>query len=125
MQIERGKASKVIILMVILAIFMGGAFGVCAGNITDPLVLEKLEGWQDLKFGLFIHWAFESQWGCESSSPLYPGPAGKNHRDRMKQWEECGKDFARFRKVFFDLNKTFNPKKFDPSKWAQGKWVTG
>jgi len=23
---------------------------------TDPLVLEKLEKWQDLKFGLLMHW---------------------------------------------------------------------
>lgn len=23
---------------------------------TDPLVLEKLEEWQDLKFGLLMHW---------------------------------------------------------------------
>ena len=23
---------------------------------TDPLVLEKLDQWQDIKFGLLMHW---------------------------------------------------------------------
>jgi len=30
---------------------------------TDPLVLQKLEQWQDLKFGLLMHWGTYSQWG--------------------------------------------------------------
>ena len=30
---------------------------------TDPQVLEKLEQWQDLKFGLLMHWGPYSQWG--------------------------------------------------------------
>ena len=29
---------------------------------TDPLVLQKLEQWQDLKFGLLMHWGPYSQW---------------------------------------------------------------
>lgn len=28
---------------------------------TDPLVLNKLEAWQDLKFGLLRHWGPYSQ----------------------------------------------------------------
>jgi alpha-L-fucosidase len=34
---------------------------------TDPLVLEKLEKWQDLKFGLLMHWGTYSQWGIVES----------------------------------------------------------
>ena len=102
---ESGKIVKLTMLLAILFISVGGVPSVFAGKITDPLVLEKLEWWRDLKFGLLVCWAFEVQWGCESSSPMYPGPVGQKHRDRMKQWEECGKDFARFRKAFFDLNK--------------------
>ncbi len=34
---------------------------------TDPLVLEKLEKWQDLKFGLLMHWGPYSQWGVVES----------------------------------------------------------
>ncbi|UCG47007.1 MAG: alpha-L-fucosidase [Phycisphaerales bacterium] len=117
MRVENGKLVKLATLLTVL-VFTGLAQPLRGGKITDPLVKDKLEWWRDLKFGLFVHWAFESQWGCENSSPMYPGPVGQRHRDRMKQWEECGKDFGAWRKVFFDLNKTFNPKKFDPSKWA-------
>src|SRR5664280_871210 len=34
---------------------------------TDPLVLAKLEKWQDLKFGLLMHWGTYSQWGIVES----------------------------------------------------------
>jgi alpha-L-fucosidase len=34
---------------------------------TDPLVLQKLEQWQDLKFGLLMHWGPYSQWGIVES----------------------------------------------------------
>jgi alpha-L-fucosidase len=34
---------------------------------TDPLVLEKLEQWQDMKFGLLMHWGPYSQWGIVES----------------------------------------------------------
>ncbi|MCK7536364.1 MAG: alpha-L-fucosidase [Marinilabiliales bacterium] len=30
---------------------------------TNPLVIEKLEQWQSLKFGLLMHWGTYSQWG--------------------------------------------------------------
>ena len=30
---------------------------------TGPLVLDKLEWFQDQKFGLFVHWAFVVQGG--------------------------------------------------------------
>ncbi|BAU53789.1 Alpha-L-fucosidase [Mucilaginibacter gotjawali] len=29
----------------------------------DTLVQQKLGKWQDLKFGLFMHWGTYSQWG--------------------------------------------------------------
>ena len=37
---------------------------------TDPLVLKKLETFQDWKFGLIMHWGIYSQWGCIESWPL-------------------------------------------------------
>ncbi|MCJ7628260.1 MAG: alpha-L-fucosidase, partial [Longimicrobiales bacterium] len=37
---------------------------------TDPLVLEKLEAWQDLKLGLLMHWGPYSQWGIVESWSL-------------------------------------------------------
>ena len=37
---------------------------------TDPLVLDKLDEWQDLKFGLLMHWGTYSQWGIVESWSL-------------------------------------------------------
>ena len=34
---------------------------------TDPLVLQNLEEWQDLKFGFMMHWGPYSQWGVVES----------------------------------------------------------
>ena len=34
---------------------------------TDPLVLKNLAHWQDLKFGLLMHWGPYSQWGVVES----------------------------------------------------------
>ena len=39
---------------------------------TDPLVLEKLEKWQDLKFGLLMHWGTYSQWGLSNRGRSVP-----------------------------------------------------
>jgi alpha-L-fucosidase len=33
----------------------------------DPLVIQKLEKWQDYKFGLLMHWGPYSQWGVVES----------------------------------------------------------
>ena len=30
----------------------------------NPAIQQRLEEWQDLKFGLLMHWGPYSQWGC-------------------------------------------------------------
>ncbi|MET0243580.1 MAG: alpha-L-fucosidase [Flavitalea sp.] len=80
---------------------------------TDTLVKQKLSHWQDLKFGLFMHWGTYSQWGVVESWSLCPededwtkrrGPYSNNYFDYVTNYEK--------------LQTTFNPTKFDPSKWA-------
>ncbi|HSR17561.1 MAG TPA: alpha-L-fucosidase, partial [Ignavibacteriaceae bacterium] len=44
---------------------------------TDTLVLQKLEQWQDLKFGLLMHWGPYSQWGV------------------MESWTICSEDWIK------------------------------
>jgi alpha-L-fucosidase len=39
---------------------------------SDPLVQQKLEQWQDLKFGLLMHWGPYSQWGVVESWSICP-----------------------------------------------------
>ncbi|MGO8055926.1 alpha-L-fucosidase, partial [Rhizobium leguminosarum] len=43
---------------------------------TDPAVLQKIQQWQDLKFGLFMHWGTYSQWGIVESWSLCPEDEG-------------------------------------------------
>ncbi len=44
--------------------------------IEDTLVIQKLEFWQDLKFGLMMTWGPYSQWGVVESWSLCPEDYG-------------------------------------------------
>ncbi len=44
--------------------------------VEDSLVRDKLENWQDLKFGLLMHWGAYSQWGIVESWSLCPEDYG-------------------------------------------------
>ncbi|CAN5498991.1 hypothetical protein BH10ACI2_BH10ACI2_21560 [soil metagenome] len=77
----------------------------------DPLVLKKLDHWQDMKFGFLMHWGTYSQWGiveswsiCSEDVDWCRRPKGISYVDYVKKYE--------------DLPKTFNPVGFDPNKWA-------
>ena len=75
-------------LFVVLAMLSGIAQGADApvGNEhamskgyvppKDPAVLKKLEWWQDLKFGLLMHWGTYSQWGIVESWSICPEDEG-------------------------------------------------
>ena len=43
---------------------------------TDPLVLDKLDQWQDIKFGLLMHWGAYSQWSIVESWSICPEDYG-------------------------------------------------
>lgn len=84
---------------------------------TDPLVLKKLEQWQDLKFGLLMHWGTYSQWGIIESWSLCSEDEGWCRR-RTDDYEQYKKDYAA-------LKNTFNPVKFDPARWAEAAKAAG
>jgi len=46
----------------------------------DPLVVKNLEEWQDMKFGIFMHWGTYSQWGIVESWSLCPEDEGWTQR---------------------------------------------
>lgn len=81
---------------------------------TDPLVIKKLEEWQDLKFGLLMHWGTYSQWGIVESWSLCPEDYGWCERKKGSN----PSDYGTYKKEYEDLKKTFNPTKFNPDKWA-------
>ena len=49
----------------------------------DPEVLEKLDQWRDLKFGVLMHWGLYSVPGIVESWNLC-GKAGRHHLRRLQ-----------------------------------------
>lgn len=83
---------------------------------TDPLVLQKLEKWQDQKFGIIIHWG------------LYAVPG------IIESWSICSEDWITrdstssyddYKKWYFGLKDSLNPVKFNPDQWAYVSKLAG
>jgi alpha-L-fucosidase len=77
---------------------------------SDQLVREKLDHWQDLKFGMIIHWG------------LYAVPG------IVESWQLCSEDWVDrdstisyddFKKWYWGLKDKFNPVNFSPEQWAK------
>ncbi|HNS16804.1 MAG TPA: alpha-L-fucosidase [Bacteroidales bacterium] len=81
---------------------------------TDPLVLSKLGQWQDLKFGLLMHWGPYSQWGIVESWSICPEDYGWCERKKGNHPES----YAEYKREYENLKTTFNPVLFDPDRWA-------
>ena len=76
---------------------------------TDKGVLEKLDKWQDQKFGVLFHWGLYSVPGI------------------VESWNICSEDwivrpmdsYYDYKKWYFGLIDEFNPTDFDPDQWAR------
>ena len=75
----------------------------------DPAVLEKLDQWQDLKFGVLMHWGLYSVPGI------------------VESWNLCNEDwvvrpegttYEGYKQWYWGLSKVFNPVNFNPEQWA-------
>ncbi len=88
---------------------------------TDPLVLKKLEQWQDKKFGLLMHWGTYSQWGIVESWSLCPEDYGWCERKKGAN----PKNYYAYKKEYEGLKNSFNPVKFNPEKWAHAAQKAG
>lgn len=113
---------KLMFTLIFSMIFIGAIIEVFAHEhdqkyypVKDPLVLEKLEKWQDLKFGLLMHWGAYSQWGIVESWSLCPEDYGWCQRKKG----ENPLNYFEYKKEYENLQTTFNPVKFDPEKWAK------
>ncbi|MFI5137052.1 MAG: alpha-L-fucosidase [Sphingobacteriales bacterium] len=80
---------------------------------TDTAVLQKISQWQNLKFGLFMHWGPYSEWGVVESWSLCPEDEGWTQRKGP-----YGADYNTYKKAYENLQTTFNPTHFDPEKWV-------
>ncbi|MEN8230408.1 MAG: alpha-L-fucosidase [Bacteroidota bacterium] len=78
---------------------------------TDPLVMQQLEKWQELKFGLLMHWGPYSQWGIVESWSICAEDEGWCRRSN--------ENYTDYKKEYENLQTTFDPVHFDPEKWAR------
>lgn len=83
-------------------------------------VLESIANWQDLKFGLFMHWGTYSQWGIVESWSICPEDEGWTQRKGP-----YSKSYSDYVKAYENLQSTFNPVKFDPQKWVSAAKEAG
>ncbi|MCJ8209827.1 alpha-L-fucosidase [Mucilaginibacter sp. RS28] len=81
---------------------------------TDPAVRQKLAQWQDLKFGLFMHWGTYSEWGVVESWSICPEDEGWTQRKGP-----YSATYEGYKKAYENLQTTFNPVKFNPEKWVK------
>jgi alpha-L-fucosidase len=90
----------------------------------EPWLRDRLEWFQDLKFGLFTHWGAYSQWGCIESWPLVEEDTF-GRPDDLPAWIKRGKDLERFQRDYWALPRTFNPTNFNPEVWARAAKQAG
>jgi len=110
-----------VLALMLFAVACGAAAVADAAEDADPQpewLRQRLEWFQDQRFGLFVHWGIYSQWGCIESWPLVPADTWARP-DGLQCWVERGKDIERFQRDYFALNRTFNPKHFAPDRWAR------
>ena len=87
---------------------------------TDTAVQHKIAWWQDLKFGLLMHWGPYSEWGVVESWSICPEDEGWTQRRGP-----YSSDYNTYKKAYENLQTTFNPTAFDPSRWASAAWAAG
>jgi len=85
--------------------------------VDNPAVKETLEKWEDVKFGLLMHWGPYSQRGI------------------VESWSICSEDegwcaratdnYDEYKKEYENLQTTFNPTEFNPEKWAKAAAAAG
>jgi alpha-L-fucosidase len=83
---------------------------------TNQLIQAKLEDWQDLKFGLLLHWGAYSQWGIVESWSICPEDLSWATGGRKPGVSETYEGYV---SAYESLPKTFNPTAFNPDLWSK------
>ena len=76
---------------------------------SDSAVLEKLDSWQDKKFGVLLHWGLYSVPGI------------------VESWSICSEDwitrpidnYEEYKQWYWGLANEFSPEQFNPVEWAR------
>jgi len=81
----------------------------------DTAILQRLEEWKDLKFGLLLHWGTYSQWGIVESWSICPEDLSWATGARKNGVAD---NYNGYVQAYENLKTTFNPVQFKPEKWA-------
>jgi len=84
----------------------------------EPQVREKLDRWQDLKFGVLLHWGLYSVPGIVESWSICSEDEEWIPRDSTIAYED-------YKKWYWGLIDQFNPTQFDPEQWARVSKAAG
>jgi len=61
---------KVVLLLTLITIYSNGFSQHGEDRYvpeTNPIIVKKISEWQNIKFGLLMHWGSYSQWGIVES----------------------------------------------------------
>jgi alpha-L-fucosidase len=78
----------------------------------EPEVLEQLHRWQDLKFGMLIHWGLYSHLGIVESWSICSEEEDWIPRDSAVSYDA-------YKRSYWATIDSFKPEKFDPAAWAK------
>lgn len=78
----------------------------------EPEVRKQLDNWQDLKFGMLIHWGLYSQLGIVESWSICSEEEDWIPRDTTVSYET-------YKRNYWATSHIFKPDKFDPAAWAK------
>ena len=125
-----GLKNRLLSAAVVLTLAIGAPMAMAQSDSlpeTDPVVTARVAQWQNLKFGLMIHWGIYSQWQVVESWSICNEPwivrnqLGPN--GPIKGREEA--DYVEYKRAYQALNKTFNPRHFAPQRWAEAAKKAG
>lgn len=88
----------------------------------NPVIQERLEEWQDLKFGLFMHWGIYSQWGIVESWSICPEDVGWAIQAQKKGMANSYHEYVQ---KYESLKNSFNPVNFKPERWVEAAKEAG
>ena len=97
------------LFVAIFCLLSGAAAQTARDPETDPVILDRIDQWQDLKFGFMMHWGIYVQWGVVESWSICNEP-----------WiDRKGMPYIEYKQRYQALNKTFNPTRFNPAAMAE------
>ena len=91
------KIQKVLGIVIMITVIACNVYGQAEKleyhPVTDPLVSEKLEQWQDYKFGLFMHWGIYCEMGLMASWHICNEEWVGRNKGRFENYNDFKNDY--------------------------------